>query len=52
MGKAGPTFLVLISLLIFFVEVAFSKWWLGTHQFGPLEWVWRKAAYHKVQSKS
>lgn len=28
-------------LLIWTLQLLFSKWWLSRYQYGPLEWVWR-----------
>lgn len=33
---------LLIGLLIFYVQVRFSKWWLSRHKLGPLEYIWHK----------
>ena len=33
------------AVLLFLVNVAFSRWWLQRHQYGPLEWLWRSATY-------
>ena len=31
------------------VMIAFSVWWLGRFQFGPLEWLWRTLTYGRRQ---
>ena len=33
------------AVLLFLVNVAFSRWWLQWHSYGPLEWLWRSATY-------
>ena len=33
------------AVLLFLVNVAFSRWWLQRHSYGPLEWLWRSATY-------
>ena len=33
------------ALLLFLMNVAFSRWWLQRHSYGPLEWLWRSATY-------
>jgi uncharacterized protein len=33
------------GLLLFAVNVAFSRWWLRRYHYGPLEWLWRSATY-------
>lgn len=33
------------SLLIFTVQLIFSRWWLARHKQGPLEFLWRKGTW-------
>jgi uncharacterized protein len=33
-----------LALLVFVVQVLFSRWWLATHSTGPVEWLWRRLA--------
>jgi uncharacterized protein len=33
------------ALALFLLNVAFSRWWLQRHSYGPLEWLWRSATY-------
>jgi uncharacterized protein len=44
-GKVGPSQTVLIALGVFAVQVAYSRLWLGSFRYGPVEWLWRMAAY-------
>jgi uncharacterized protein len=37
------------GLLLFLANVAFSRWWLRDHPYGPLEWLWRSATYARWQ---
>jgi len=32
---------LLIILVIWSMQIAFSSWWLSRFQYGPLEWIWR-----------
>ena len=32
-------------LLLFALQVVFSRWWLARFRFGPAEWAWRAATY-------
>jgi uncharacterized protein len=32
---------------LFFIDAAFSKWWLARFRYGPLEWLWRSITYWK-----
>ena len=38
----GYTVSLLIGLLMFFIQIAFSKWWLTRRKQGPLESVWHQ----------
>ncbi len=38
-----------IAVLIFFLQIMFSRWWQSRYQFGPFEWLWRSLAYGKLQ---
>ena len=38
----GYTVSLLIGLFTFCMQVIFSKWWLGKHKQGPLEYIWHK----------
>jgi uncharacterized protein len=40
-----PTIALIITVGIWVFQVQFSKWWLQTHRFGPLEWVLRTFTY-------
>jgi len=37
------------GMLLFLANVAFSRWWLRDHPYGPLEWLWRSATYARWQ---
>lgn len=41
----GATVCLLIALGIFTFQLLFSRWWLGRHRQGPLEWVWKKLTW-------
>lgn len=38
---------LLIGILIFIMQMKFSKWWLQRHKQGPLEYVWHKWTWIK-----
>ena len=42
---AGATASLLIALLIFTVQLVFSRWWLVRHRQGPLEFLWRRGTW-------
>ena len=46
-GEWRNLYLFGLSLLIIGVQIALSKWWLKRFRYGPLEWLWRSAAYLK-----
>jgi uncharacterized protein len=48
MGAVGPALWPAIALTVFALQCAFSWWWLSRHQFGPLEWLWRRATYGQL----
>lgn len=33
---------LIIALVIAFLQISFSKWWLSHHRQGPLEWLWHR----------
>lgn len=40
-------FYLLLALLVYTLQVYFSKWWLSKYNYGPIEWVWRQLSYRK-----
>lgn len=44
-GKVGITGGVGLALGLYAGQVAFSRWWLARHRFGPAEWLWRTLTY-------
>lgn len=48
-GRVGPTLGVVLTLLIFGMQVAVSNWWGRRFRFGPAEWLWRSLTYGEVQ---
>jgi uncharacterized protein len=49
MGRVGTTFCVAASLIIFTLQIIYSRWWLARFRFGPCEWLWRSLTYGKRQ---
>ncbi len=41
--------MVFVALVVFSVQLMWSKWWLSKFNFGPLEWLWRSLTYLKIQ---
>ena len=48
-GLVDPTFGFILSLIIYFAQIHFSRWWLEQFQFGPVEWLWRSLTYGRRQ---
>jgi uncharacterized protein len=48
-GKIGITTGILLTIVIYVLQIPFSKWWLSHYRFGPMEWLWRSASYLKLQ---
>jgi uncharacterized protein len=50
--SATPLVGAAAALVLFLLNVAFSRWWLQHHSYGPLEWLWRWATYAKRPRES
>jgi uncharacterized protein len=44
-GRVGPLIDLVLALVIYSLQVPFSRWWLSTHDYGPMEAVWRVMTY-------
>jgi uncharacterized protein len=44
-GEAEMWLGLVLCLVIFPLQVAWSHWWLARYRFGPLEWLWRCLTY-------
>lgn len=40
-GRLAPVAVVSIAVLIYLVQLFASRWWLGSHVYGPVEWLLR-----------
>lgn len=40
---------ILIALVIYFIQIAWSNLWLKKFRYGPMEWFWRVMTYKKKQ---
>jgi len=45
----GVSALFLLGIVIYMVQIIFSKLWLKRFLYGPLEWLWRSGTYLKFQ---
>ena len=48
-GDWGVGALFLLGLVIYMVQIVFSRLWLKKYLYGPLEWLWRSGTYMKLQ---
>jgi uncharacterized protein len=48
-GRVGHVGMLTVTVTLFAVQMAASVWWLRRYRFGPMEWLWRSAAYGKRQ---
>jgi len=46
-GSVSYTGFLIITLVLFSLQMAASSWWLAGHEFGPMEWLWRGLTYGK-----
>lgn len=47
-GKLGTLIGTFLALVVFILQILWSKWWLKRYQFGPMEYVWRMGTYFKL----
>ena len=41
----GQLWSLVLGVIFWVVQMFLAAWWLKTHQYGPLEWVWRKGTH-------
>ena len=49
MGKLNAVEQVPYCVILFTLQVLFSRWWLSRFRFGPVEWLWRSLTYLRRQ---
>ena len=47
-GRVGFTGMLIITLVLFGIQMAVSVWWLERFRFGPAEWLWRTVTYGRA----
>jgi uncharacterized membrane protein YeiB len=48
-NQVGPLLtMVCVIAFYFIVQVPLSRWWLASHRFGPMEWLWRALTYGRL----
>lgn len=48
-GQVRPLMGVMIAVIVFILQILFSRWWMKHYLYGPLEWIWRNFTYAKKQ---
>jgi uncharacterized protein len=48
-GQVRPSLCLLLTVIIWLIQIPLSVWWLRRFQFGPVEWLWRSLTYWKRQ---
>jgi uncharacterized protein len=48
-GRLSIAQSLIVAVLIYAAQAAFSAWWLGRFRFGPIEWLWRSLMYGERQ---
>lgn len=48
-GSKGAASLFVLGLMIYFLQVIISKYWMRCFLYGPFEWLWRSGTYLKWQ---
>jgi len=46
-GKVGAALGLVLTIVIFTVQIFISKYWFKRYKFGPVEWVWKSLTYGK-----
>ena len=48
-GQVGASAALAFGVVVYVVQVFFSRWWLLWYSFGPVEWLWRTLMYGRAQ---
>ena len=48
-GKIGVATGILLTVLIYSIQILISVWWMKRFRFGPVEWLWRTLTYGQRQ---
>ncbi|QGG48970.1 DUF418 domain-containing protein [Heliorestis convoluta] len=50
-GQVGPVWNLVLTFVIFSVQVYVSRYWLSRYSFGPMERLWRMMTYGRIAGK-
>lgn len=48
-GRMGFAAGIVLTLIIYTLQISLSNWWLRRYRFGPAEWLWRTLTYGRLQ---
>jgi uncharacterized protein len=48
-GQVGPAAGILLTVVIYLIQIPVSHWWMKRFRYGPAEWLWRSLTYLKPQ---
>ncbi len=48
-GQVDTATGLVLTVLIFALQIPLSNWWLSRFRFGPAEWLWRTLTYLRIQ---
>ncbi len=48
-GQIGAAAGLVLTFLIFGLQIPFSHWWMARFRYGPFEWLWRSLTYMRLQ---
>lgn len=48
-GRVTPSGYIFGGVVLYFLQIAWSHWWLARFKFGPAEWLWRSMTYGSLQ---
>ena len=48
-GRVSPAVGLLLTFVLYGLQIPLSGWWLRRFRFGPVEWLWRSLTYRRLQ---
>ncbi len=50
--KEKYSFSIEVAMMVFCLQIWFSRWWLSRYRWGPVEWLWRSLTYARWLANS